>query len=73
MSLTKLTGLEGETVLVRLDQIACAYPSNMYGTEGEEEDFNVEMMTCTKISMISGDVLHVIESPEEILALSQKE
>ncbi|SCA56072.1 hypothetical protein MTBPR1_170018 [Candidatus Terasakiella magnetica] len=69
--LHKLTGLEGETVLVRLDQIACAYPSNMYGAGENEDEFNVETMACTKISMISGDVLHVIESPEEILALSQ--
>lgn len=67
--LTKLTGLEGETVLVRLDQIACAYPSNMYGAE-EGNEFGVETLACTKISMISGDILHVIESPEEILALS---
>ena len=72
MSLQKLTGLEGETVLVRLDQIACAYPSDMYGT-GEGDDFNVETMSCTRVTMISGDMLHVIESPEEILALSLKE
>jgi len=69
--LTKLTGLEGETVLVRLDQIACAYPSNLYGNDGDEGDFHVETLACTRLSMISGDVLHVIESPEEILALSQ--
>ncbi len=72
MTLTKLTGLEGETVLVRLDQIACAYPSDMYGA-GDGEDFNVKTLSCTKISMISGDVLHVTESPEEILALSLEE
>ena len=70
MALTKLTGLEGETVLVRLDQIACAYPSNLYGEDGGEE-FSVETLSCTKISMICGDVLHVTETPEEILALSQ--
>ncbi|WP_135080024.1 hypothetical protein [Terasakiella sp. SH-1] len=69
--LTKLTGLEGETVLVRLDQIACAYPSNMYGAGDSGDEFEVETMACTKISMISGDILHVIESPEEILALTQ--
>jgi len=72
MALTKLTGLEGETVIVRLDQIACAYPSDMYGG-GDDGEFSVETISCTKISMIGGDVLHVNESPEDILTLSQKE
>jgi hypothetical protein len=69
MPLTKLTGLEGETVLLRLDQIACAYPSDMYGA-AEGDEFGVETVSCTKISMISGDILHVTESAEEILKLS---
>jgi len=70
-NLTKLTGLEGECVLVRLDQIACAYPSNLYGAGDDSNEFDVETLACTRLSMICGDVLHVIESPEEILALAQ--
>ena len=70
MSLCKLTNIEGQTVLVRLDQIACAYPSDMFG-EGDGAGFDVETVSCTKISMINGDILHVSETAEEILALSQ--
>jgi hypothetical protein len=69
MALSKLTGLDGETILVRIDQIACAYPSDMFG-EGEGSGFDVETISCTKISMINGDVLHVRETAEEILALT---
>jgi len=70
MPLCKLTGIEGETILVHLDQIACAYPSDLFG-EGDGADFDVKTISCTKISMISGDILHVSETAEEILALSQ--
>ena len=70
MSLTKLTGIDGETILVRLDQIACAYPSDLFGEGDDMQNFSVETVTCTKTSMISGDVLHVAETPEDILKLT---
>jgi len=69
MPLAKFTGLDKETILVRLDQIACAYPANLYG-EGNGDEFDVATLSCTKISMINGDVLHVTESPEEIFQLT---
>lgn len=58
-------------VLVRLDQVACAYPSELFG-EGDASGFDVKTEACTKISMINGDILHVRETPEEIFALSQE-
>lgn len=70
MGLIKLTDTDEQSVLVRLDQVACVYPVSLYGSDGQT-DFGVETVECTKISMINGDVLHVVQSVEDIFEMSQ--
>lgn len=71
MTLTRLTDLDGQLVLVRLDQLACAYPSDLFSAQGDGQ-FDVDTTPCTKICMIGGQELFVQETTEELFKLSQQ-